>query len=318
MAQFDVFNGDADGICALHQLRLSHPAEGVLVTGVKRDIALLGRVDGTAGDQVTVLDISLDKNREGLLQLLEKGCTVEYFDHHYAGEIPEHVNLQARIEVSAEVCSSLLVNDHLASAQLPWAVVGAFGDNLHDSARAAAAPLQLSDVQLDQLCKLGTYLNYNGYGVELSDLLFAPDQLYLSVKPYQNPFDYIQSEPVFQQLEAGYNDDMAAASALSPELVESGIALYLLPDAPWARRVSGVFGNQLARDHPDRAHALLTVLDGGGYRISVRAPLSKKAGADELCRSFPSGGGRKAAAGINLLPDEQYTAFVDAFRAAYQ
>ena len=38
----DVFNGDADGLCALHQLRLAEPlADAQLVTGVKRDIALL-------------------------------------------------------------------------------------------------------------------------------------------------------------------------------------------------------------------------------------------------------------------------------------
>lgn len=37
----DVFNGDADGICALHQLRLVNPIESKLVMGVKRDIALL-------------------------------------------------------------------------------------------------------------------------------------------------------------------------------------------------------------------------------------------------------------------------------------
>ena len=39
-----VFNGDADGLCALQQLRLASPrgAGGeTLVTGVKRDIALL-------------------------------------------------------------------------------------------------------------------------------------------------------------------------------------------------------------------------------------------------------------------------------------
>lgn len=39
---YDVFNGDADGICALHQLRLARPRpEAQLVTGVKRDIRLL-------------------------------------------------------------------------------------------------------------------------------------------------------------------------------------------------------------------------------------------------------------------------------------
>ncbi|PUE05199.1 MAG: acetyltransferase, partial [Candidatus Sedimenticola endophacoides] len=46
---YDVFNGDADGICALLQLRREEPREAVLVTGVKRDIALLERVDAGAG-----------------------------------------------------------------------------------------------------------------------------------------------------------------------------------------------------------------------------------------------------------------------------
>jgi hypothetical protein len=39
--QIDVFNGDADGICALVQLRLAQPVQSKLVTGVKRDIQLL-------------------------------------------------------------------------------------------------------------------------------------------------------------------------------------------------------------------------------------------------------------------------------------
>ena len=34
MTQFDIFNGDADGLCALHQLRLERPLDSVLVTGV--------------------------------------------------------------------------------------------------------------------------------------------------------------------------------------------------------------------------------------------------------------------------------------------
>ncbi|RUM38930.1 MAG: acetyltransferase, partial [Desulfobulbus sp.] len=42
MITYDVFNGDADGICALHQLRLHDPRpDAHLVTGVKRDICLL-------------------------------------------------------------------------------------------------------------------------------------------------------------------------------------------------------------------------------------------------------------------------------------
>jgi hypothetical protein len=93
--------------------------------------------------------------------------------------------------------------------------------------------------------------------------------------------------------------------------------LVLLPDAPWTRRVSGVFGNELARSAPARAHALMTELPDGGYRVSVRAPLAKKSGADELCMQFPTGGGRKAAAGINVLPADRVNAFVAAFREKY-
>lgn len=80
MSHFDVFNGDADVICALHQLRLAQPRESTLVTGVKRDIRLLERVGAQAGDSVTVLDVSLDRNRPALLELLARGVDIEYFD----------------------------------------------------------------------------------------------------------------------------------------------------------------------------------------------------------------------------------------------
>lgn len=81
MSHWDVFNGDADGICALHQLRLADARAGMLVSGVKRDIGLLQRVPAQAGDTVTVLDVSLERNREALLELLARGVEVEYFDH---------------------------------------------------------------------------------------------------------------------------------------------------------------------------------------------------------------------------------------------
>src|SRR3954454_16719824 len=95
------FNGDADGLCALQQLRLAAPrATGreTLVTGVKRDIALLDRVAASAGDACTVLDVSLDVNRAGLEKLLAAGVSVRYFDHHFAGDIPAHAGLEAHID----------------------------------------------------------------------------------------------------------------------------------------------------------------------------------------------------------------------------
>lgn len=317
MRYIDVFNGDADGICALHQLRLASPRDAELVTGVKRDIALLGRVHAEAGDQVTVLDISLDKNRGELNRLLAGGARVRYFDHHFAGEIPLSAELEAHINTDADVCTSLLVNDFLGGAHLPWAVVAAFGDNLFESARAAALPLGLSDMQLSQLAHLGTLINYNGYGVELDDLYVAPDQLYREIVPFADPFAFIADSAAYRQLDEGYASDMAQARELDFAIEDSVIRVVFLPDAPWTRRVSGVFGNELARGAPARAHALMTLLPGGDYRVSVRAPLENKSGADALCMQFPSGGGRKAAAGINALPANQLDHFIAAFRAAY-
>ena len=78
MAIIDVFNGDADGICALLQLRLDNPQESTLVTGVKRDIKLLSRVEVELGDEVTVLDVSLEKNCSQLERVLSQGAKVFY------------------------------------------------------------------------------------------------------------------------------------------------------------------------------------------------------------------------------------------------
>ncbi len=76
MADYDIFNGDADGICALLQLRLAEPRDAKLVTGVKRDIDLLKQVTAKAGDRVTVLDISMDKNHDALVSTLDTGADV--------------------------------------------------------------------------------------------------------------------------------------------------------------------------------------------------------------------------------------------------
>jgi hypothetical protein len=310
MAVFDVFNGDADGICALHQLRLAAPTESTLVTGVKRDIKLLTGVKAGKGDQVNVMDISLDKNRGELVALLENGASVTYFDHHFAGEIPQHPNLDAHIDTSTDVCSSLLVNDYLGGKFLPWAVTAAFGDNLFESAVTAAKPLDLNEEQLNQLKELGTLINYNGYGAAIGDLHFPPAELYHLIKPYEDPFDFINQAPEFTVLREGYLHDLQEAESIKSELEKDDYAIYILPNAPWARRVSGVFANGLAQRHTQRAHAILSVQDDDSYLVSVRAPLQNKQGADDVCRQFETGGGRKAAAGINRLPKTEYDRFI--------
>lgn len=320
MADFDVFNGDADGICALVQLRLAEPRDAKLVTGVKRDIELLSQVEAQAGDRITVLDVSLDKNRDALQRVLAAGAEVLYIDHHYAGEIPESARLTTAINEAPDVCTSLLVNGRLDNRYAEWAVTGAFGDNLKRSAEAIARPLGLSAGQLQQLEDLGIYLNYNGYGENLEDLLFAPAALFNLVSQHASPFDFIRSaREHFDRLAEGYRTDMDRAAS-TPTIAGSTehAALIVLPDAAWARRVCGVYSNDLTNLHPDRAHAVLTEKHNGHYLVSVRAPLNRKKGADELCRKFPSGGGRSAAAGINDLPADQLGAFTQAFTAQFE
>ncbi|MFN3750160.1 MAG: acetyltransferase [Thiobacillus sp.] len=314
----DVFNGDADGLCALHQLRLAEPAESELVTGPKRDIGLLARVEANAGDRVTVLDIALSKNREALDRLLAAGARVRYFDHHQPGEIPAHPHLEAHIDTDANVCTSLLVNAYLQGRHLPWAVAAAFGDNLADAARAAAAPLRYSAAQLAQLQSLGECLNYNGYGETLDDLFFDPAELYRQMRPYADPFAFIAESSAYVTLQAGYAEDMARAVAIAAAESRAAGRVFVLPAEKWARRISGVYGNRLAVESPAQAHAVLTAKPGGGYVVSVRAPLAAKSGADELCSQFESGGGRKAAAGINHLPASELGRFIARFFDVYR
>ncbi|MDA8743426.1 acetyltransferase [Rubripirellula amarantea] len=317
MPHFDVFNGDADGICALHQLRLANPMDSTLITGVKRDIDLVRRVPAKENTTVTVLDVSLDKNRDALLKLIESGASIEYFDHHFAGDVPDSNSLITHIDTAGDVCTGLLVNDHLNDAFLPWAVTALFGDNLHEKAKSVASPLNLDSGQLNQLETLGTLLNYNGYGSSLEDLFFAPDQLYLKIKPYADPFEFIASDDTFAILAEGFESDMSRARSIAPVLETSTCAAFSFPDDPFARRVSGVYSNELARNYPDRAHALASLLPSGDFMISVRAPLTTKTGADDLCRQFPTGGGRKAAAGVNALPASMFDEFLAAMEKQF-
>ncbi len=317
MAYFDVFNGDADGICALHQLRLAQPLDSVLITGVKRDIGLLRQVEAAAGDKVTVLDISLAQNRGALNRLLERGVSVRYFDHHFAGDIPKHPLLQARIDTAPDVCTSLLVDRFLDGRFRPWAVAAAFGDNLHSSARLAAQSLSLYETQLDRLRELGECLNYNGYGENLDDLFYHPADLYRRVRPYTDPFAFMAEEPAFTRLRLGYREDMQQAGAAKPWVEKETGAIYVLPDTPWSRRVSGVFANDLATAYPRRAHAVLSWRSDGSYTVSVRSPLDSRTGADDLCRQFENGGGRKGAAGISGLPAALLDDFIERFFRAF-
>jgi hypothetical protein len=314
MQKIDVFNGDADGICALHQLRLAQPQpEARLITGVKRDIALLRQIEEERDSQVTALDISLDKNRASLLKLLGNGCTVFYADHHYAGEVPVSERLTVHIDPEPLLCTSLIVNWLLEDKHALWAVAGAFGDNLDESALQLARRLNLGQDDVERLREIGILLNYNGYGAALDDLYFHPAELYRFVRPYENPLAFHAESPALRTLREGYAEDMNKALTSKPLHEDEAGRAFRLPAEAWARRVSGVCANAFANQRPELAHALLTENRDGSLLVSVRAPLNNRNGADLLCRQFPTGGGRAAAAGINVLPADQLDSFIQAF-----
>ncbi|WP_448563885.1 DHH family phosphoesterase [Thalassotalea ganghwensis] len=316
--QYDVFNGDADGIIALIQLRLAEPLESALITGVKRDISLLKAVDGNKAHSVTVLDISMEKNIEALNQLLNNKISVFYVDHHRPGDIPSHPLLNTIIDTDANTCTSLLINDYLEHRFAHWAIAAAFGDNMTQAAQQLAQKHGLTQQQQDQLKALGVYINYNGYGEDLTDLHFHPAKLYQILKEYPDPLSLMTDKAsVFYTLEAAYQEDMRQASEAAIIVDEEKCKIIALPDAPWARRVSGVLGNDLANQSPEKVHAVLTENSDGTYRVSLRAPLTNKQGAGDICAKFPTGGGRAAAAGINFLPSDMLSSFIESVKLYY-
>ncbi|EGQ9181067.1 DHH family phosphoesterase [Vibrio sp. Vb1337] len=315
---YDIFNGDADGIIALLQLRLADPVDAQLITGVKRDIKLVEKVDVQAGDELTVLDISMEKNMAGLEQALAQGAHVFYADHHKAGDIPQHGNLDAHIDLDANMCTALIVDKLLDGRFHDWAITAAYGDNMIAKADELANNAGLLQQQKEQLKELGTLINYNGYGSKVEDLHFHPAELYRALLKYTSPFEAIEdTASPYYQLQSAYQQDMEVALAV-PAMHESGkLKLFELPNTAASRRISGVYGNWLANQTPDSAHAVLTENSDGTYTVSLRAPLNNKQGAVAVCGQFPTGGGREAAAGINALSKDDVNAFIDAVETYY-
>lgn len=316
---FDVFNGDADGIIALLQLRLAEPKDAQLVTGVKRDIQLLEKLSVTQDDSITALDISMEKNKVGLETILSAGAKVFYADHHKSGDIPQHENLTAHIDLDANTCTALIVDELLAGRYHTWAITAAYGDNLIAKADQLATKAGLSVEQQAQLKELGTLINYNGYGSKLDDLHFDPAVLFQELLAYDDPFAVIadQDSP-FHVLQSAYQQDMDKALAIEPQYQSATLGLFELPNAASSRRISGVYGNLLANKSPNSAHAVLTMNHDETYTVSLRAPLNKKYGAGDICSQFCSGGGRAAAAGINTLAPHDLERFIQTVEEYYR
>ena len=316
MADFYVFNGDADGLCALQQMRLFRPGgAATLVTGVKRDVQLLRRTDACAGDRVVVFDISLEANRAPLLDLLEKGVSIAYFDHHYAGAMPVHPGFEPHIDTSKDVCTSILVDRFCNARYTSWAIAAAFGDNLARVARGMAQAANVGPGRAATLERLGKYLNYNAYGEDIADLHFDPAYLAEMIRPFEDPIDFVENASIYSILEQGYRDDMERMRSLKPVWDSGGASVFMLPGEPWAKRAVGEFANKRIVDFPAKALAVLSPKASGGFSASVRIPIDCTKGADTFCLQFATGGGRPLAAGINHLPESDVDRFIHQFDA---
>ncbi|WP_261903475.1 DHH family phosphoesterase [Vibrio fortis] len=315
---YDIFNGDADGIIALLQLRLAEPKESILVTGVKRDIKLVEKVNLKVGDKLTVLDISMEKNIHGLAKALEASTEVFYVDHHRTGDLPQSELLEAHIDLDANTCTALIVDKLLDGRFHDWAITAAYGDNLIQKADQLADAAGFDELQKDLLKELGTLVNYNGYGATIDDLHFHPAELYKLLLAYSSPFDVLEDKnsPYFV-LKNAYELDLEKALAIEAKYNSETLAVFELPDNSASRRISGVFGNLLANRSPNKAHAVLTRNQDETFTVSLRAPLNNKQGAGDICSSFDTGGGRAAAAGINKLPYSSLEKFINAVEAFY-
>lgn len=316
MTEVDVFNGDADGLCGITQLRLAQPKQSAVVTGVKRDNALLMQASLSGVSQVTVVDISLHTNLDALNKALASGCKVEWFDHHHPGEIPKHTNLTAHIDTDPNVCSSLIINTHLNGQFQNWAIAAAFGDNLDQSAQELAASGTLSRKSIAVLKELGNCINYNSYGESIEDLHYHPEELCYLMRQFDEPLSMVAETEVLQVLKSYYAEDLGRARKILTQIVNDDVAIAVLPNEKWGRRINGIYANELANNFPKRAHALLVEKENG-YTVSIRAPKSNPTNAQQVALKFETGGGRHAAAGIQHLPNDQLIRLTEALTRQY-
>jgi hypothetical protein len=134
---------------------------------------------------------------------------------------------------------------------------------------------------------------------------------------HADPFEFAAGSPVCARLLATCREDLEQACAAPAFSDAPGAAVWRLPDAPWARRVRGAFGNLLALRDPRRAHAIVVPRADGAYTVSLRVPADAGTSADAFCRAYPRGGGRAIAAGIDAVAPDALDAVVRAFIATY-
>lgn len=311
----DVCNGDADGLCSILQWRRHEPKASTIVTLLRHEASLWGRVHTRPGDEFLLCDIPLEPNRATLLQLLNGGARVHYLNHHDTEDIPWHPQLQATVDSSHEACTSLIVDRLLGGKYRDWAVVGAYGDQLTRVANRLASGLGFMKDVRTRLRELGELISYNACVPHEKDAYLAPARLYERLSRYPGPLDFLQSESLVAELNAVRLEDLNKASALTPYWQDACACVYVLPDAPWAHRVASSLYYRIAAAEPQRAHAFLRPLKDGYFEAKVHA--ARNAGADLPKPEHTERASRRPRAWvIEHLPNGEIDHFIRAFSAS--
>jgi hypothetical protein len=313
-----IFNGDADGLISQHILGLTLGQPDLRITGLKRDIQLLRKLPTLDSAQIYVMDISLRQNQAELPALLaNENIHLTWYDHHDPGQSLPHPRLDLHINQAPDTCTAAIVHVTCGRKHPLWAAMAAFGDNLPATGDGLAKAAGANATESALLRESGVLLNYNAYGEEPGDVCFDPADLAQKISNFPSALDFCHEESFFQPLHAQFSADQAHFELLEIIMDTAPARAYLVPNQPWARRYMATWANERILAYPTQALALLHPREDGTYQVSIRAPRVKAGtehSAADLAGEFATGGGRKLAAGINILPGIDLSRFLERFR----
>lgn len=316
-----LFNGDADGLTAQHILGLTLGAPDLRITGWKRDVHLLRRLPPMAAGRIHALDISLRQNLDVLPAVLGQGnVEITWYDHHDPGEPPAHPRLHLHIHQAPGTCTAAIVHAVCGRAHPLWAAMAAFGDNVPATAEALVKDAGAGAEAAARLRQAGILLNYNAYGEKPGDVLYEPADLAVRMAAFRSALDFAAEAALFDPLEAQFLADQARFEGLAALVDAPASRAFLVPDEPWARRFAATWANARILAHPQEALAMIHPRADGTFSVSIRAPRRAEGhapSAADLAAEFPTGGGRKLAAGINILPASDFERFLERFRGFF-
>ena len=124
------------------------------------------------------------------------------------------------------------------------------------------------------------------------------------MQEFDEPMNLVADTDILPTLKEHYEADLTSARNVPVKAINDYVAIAILPNTKWARRINGLYANTLSNYFPDRAHAIL-IEKSYGYTASIRAPQNNPLNAHQVALKFETGGGRHTAAGIQHLPADQ-------------